>query len=256
MGHFKDYCKGLFGEYNNNIGKMTIDTNKRILYLTKHPNHELFLDRKDKNGLSIGKFYFIKYNYNGNKIWCPIFVIDDRISDTQKRIIYAINIDYLPYSYRVIFFDILFDKFKKIMDYNTNKGEKVRERPLKVNFEFIQKLLKKNGGYEYAITAYDYSKIDGLLTGTPKMFFISMSFVARFIFIDTKKINKKNMKDLSISMDDYDIKNKLNNLINEFNEIKESLDIKDQKDYYKKLKNLEQKYKLFKNNKNPVKKHK
>jgi hypothetical protein len=58
------------------------------------------------------------------------------------------------------------------------------------------------------------------------------------------------MKDLSIILDNYNIKNKLNNLIEEFEKIKENIDVNDQKEYYKKLKNLESKYKLFENNKN------
>ena len=81
----------------------------------------------------------------------------------------------------------------------------------------------------------------------PKIYSVSTTFLSRFVFIDTKKVNIKNMKDLSIMMDDYNIKNKLNDLINEFNLIKENLDIVDQKDYYKKLKNMEQRFKLFKN---------
>lgn len=244
MGHFKDYCGKLFGEYNNNIGSITKESTDRIFYLINNPNEEIYFDKK----LSIGKFYLIRYDYNGNKIWCPIFIIDDRYkTDTQKRIIYAINIDYLPYAYRVIFFDILFEQFRKTIDFNVNKSENDIEKSLTVNFEFIFNLLKKNGGYEYSITAFDYSKIDGINNGIPKIFFISTTFISRFIFINTKKVNMKSMRDLSIIMDDYDIKNKLNDLINEFNLIKEDLDINDQKEYYKKLKNMEQRFKLFKN---------
>jgi len=244
MGQFKDYCRKLFGEYNNNMELITKESTERIFHLIKNPNHEVFFAKK----LSIGKFYFIRYDYNGNKMWCPIFIIDDRYKpDIQKRIIYAINIDYLPYAYRIVFFDILFENFRKTIDYNVNKSDNEVERSLKINFELIYNLLRKNGGNEYAITAYDYSKIDGLKKGTPKMFFVSTTFVSRFVFINTKKVNMKSMKDLSIIMDDYDIKNKLNNLISEFNSIKEDLDINDQKQYYKKLKKLEDKYKLFKN---------
>jgi len=244
MGHFKDYCGKLFGEYNNNIGLITKESTDRIFYLINNPNEEIYFAKK----LSLGKFYLIKYDYNGNKMWCPIFIIDDRYkTDTQKRILYAINIDYLPYAYRVIFFDILFEQFRKTIDFNANKSENDIEKSLKVNFEFIFNLLKKNGGHEYAITAFDYSKIDGIKGGIPKTFFVSTTFLSRFIFINTKMVNMKSMKDLSIIMDDYNIKNKLNDLINEFNLIKEDLNINDQKEYYKKLKNMEQRYKLFKN---------
>lgn len=243
MGEFKDYCGKLFGQYNNNIKKITTESTERIFYLMRNPNDEIYYSKD----ISIGKFYLIRYNYNGNKIWCPIFVIDDRYKpDIQKRIIYAINIDYLPYAYRIIFFDILFTSFRDTIEYN--KSPDSPEKPLKVNFELMQKLLKKNGGYEYSITAYDYLKIDGISGGgNPKTFFISTNFAPRFMFINTKIVNMKSMKDLTIIMDDLNMKNKLNDLIESFEKIKEDLDIDDQKEYYEKLKSLERTYKLFEN---------
>jgi len=244
MGEFKDYCGKLFGEYNNNIKKITKESTERVFHLMKNPNNEIFFAKK----LSIGKFYMIKYDYNNNKIWCPIFIIDDKYKpDIQKRILYAINLDYLPYSYRILFFDILFTSFSKTIEYNKNSDKNTPEKPLKINFESIYKLLKKNGGYEYSITAYDYTKIDGIFKGNPKTYFVSTNFTPRFVFIDTKIVNIKNMIDLSIIMEDLNIKNKLNTLIKEFNDIKDDFNINEQKKYYKKLKNLEKEYKLFKN---------
>lgn len=240
MGEFKDYCGKLYGQYNNDIAKITRESTDRIFQLVKKPNKELFFSKK----INIGKFYLIRYNYNGNRIWCPIFVIDDRYKlDVKKRIIYAINIDYLPYAYRILFFDILFNSFYKIIEYNKNDDLDV-ERSLKVDFQMIYKLLEKNGEYQYCITAYDYSKIE-----EDKKFFISTNFVSRFIFINTKIVNLKEMRDLSIVMDDYNIKNKLNNIIELFEKIKDDIDSNEQKEYFKRLKSIESKYKLFENNK-------
>jgi len=235
MGDFKDFCGELFGTYNNNLRKITTDSTERIFYLMKNPNYEIFFSKK----IIIGNFYIIKYNYNGNKIWCPIFVIDDRYKpDIQKRIIYAINIDYLPYTYRILFFDILFNSFEKIVEFNINNPK--NERPFKINFELIYGLLKRNGGYNYSITAFDYLKID-------KLFFVSTSFVNRLLFINTKIVNIKNMKSHSLITSDKNIKNKLNDLIDLFEKINEDLDANDQRTYYMKLKNLEKKYKLYNN---------
>jgi hypothetical protein len=246
MGKFQDYCGKLFGQYNNDIVKITKESTERIFYLIKNQNNEIKYSKK----LTIGKFYLIKYDFNDNKLWCPIFLIDDRYKpDIQKRILYAINLDYLPYAYRILFFDILFDSFRSIVEYNENDNID-EEKPFPINFEEIYNLLKKNGDYEYTITAFDYLKIDGIIKGSPKIFSISTNFVPRFVFINTKIVNLKIMKDLSIILDNYNIKNKLNNLIEEFEKIKENIDVNDQKEYYKKLKNLESKYKLFENNKN------
>lgn len=245
MGHFQEYCRKLYGQYNNNLKKITDESTERIFYLIKNPNEEVKYSKK----FQIGKFYLINYNYNGNKIWCPIFLIDDRYKpDIQKRILYAINIDYLPYAYRILFFDMLFSSYLSIVEFN--KREDINEeKPFPIDFESIQKLLKNNGEYQYTITAFDYLKIDGMKQNTPKSFFISMNFVHRFIFINTKIVNLKNMKDLSIMLEDMNIKNKLNRLIEMFDEIKDDININDQKEYYKKLKNLESKYKLIEDNK-------
>lgn len=245
MGNFQEYCRKLYGQYNNNLKKITDESTERIFSLTRNPNEEVKYTKK----IQIGKFYLIKYDYNGNKIWCPIFLIDDRYKpDIQKRILYAINIDYLPYAYRILFFDILFSSYVSIVEHNKREDIKV-EKPFPIDFESIQKLLKNNGEYQYAITAFDYLKIDGVKKSAPKTFFISMNFVSRFIFINTKIVNLKSMKDLSIMLEDMNIKNKLDKLIEMFDEIKEDININDQKEYYKKLKSLENKYKLIENNK-------
>jgi len=246
MGKFKDFCEDLFITYSKNIGKLTKDSTDKIFSILKKPNNDIY-PVKD---ISIGKFYLLKYNYNGNKIWCPVFIVNDEYDTIkQKRIIYAINIDYMPYSYRILFFDILFDNFRKTIEYNNGVINKNQELPLKINIKYIYKLLKINGGYEYVITAYDFSKIDGYSSGKLKLYFISTNFVHRLIFINTKLVNLKNIKDLSLLMDNYNIKNKLDSLLEEFENIKNDLDEKDEKEYYKRLKKLEQKYKLIKNKK-------
>jgi len=246
MGKFKDFCEDLFKMYNRNIGKLTNDSTDKIFSLIRKPNNEIY-PVKD---ISIGKFYIIKYNYNGNKIWCPIFIINDEFDSVkQKRIIHAINIDYMPYVYRIVFFDLLFDKFRKTVNFNEKVIEKNKELPLNINFKFIYNLLKINGKYEYIITAYDFSKIDGMINGKPKLYFVSMNFVHRLIFINTKMVNLKNIKDLSLMLDDYNIKDNLQKLLEDFENIKNDLSDKDEKDYYKKLKKLEQRYKLIENKK-------
>ena len=128
---------------------------------------------KESNGITTdsrsvrkGQIFFALWgnNYNGNKLWCPIFVIDDRYStELQKRIIYAMNLDYLPYRYKIVFFDKLFKMFSKEIErnkVNNDNGNTVNEEvPMKVNFESVYKALKSNGNFNYCITAFDYTKI-------------------------------------------------------------------------------------------------
>jgi len=240
MGKFKDFCENLFITYNKDINLLTTESTKIIFNILNSPNNEIY-PVKD---ISIGKFYIIKYNYNGNKIWCPIFVINDKYDPIkQKRIIHSINIDYMPYVYRITFFDNLFNNFRKTIEYNKDITEKNAEIPLKINFKFIFDMLKMNGNYEYTITAYDFNKIDGLKQ--PKLYYVSMNFIHRLIFINTKIVNLKNMKDLSLIIDDYNIKNKLLELIKTFDELKSDLNYSDESEYYRKIKKLEKQYKLI-----------
>lgn len=246
-----EYASGLFGEYNNNLKLITDESTRIIFDLTKKPSSELMpATVKD---LKKGRFYLIHYNYNGNKIWCPVFIIDDRYSpDLQKRILYAINIDYLPYKYRIAYFDKLFSMFKDTLDRNlknnSNGGNVNSEISFKVNFESIYKSLKNNGDFSYAITAFDFSKIVGMNKGMPIMYSVStnQNIFTRFLFIDTRYINRRIMMELVKESDVDREKDKLKKLIESFTEIIENLSM-DSLEYYKKLKSLEGTYKLYEN---------
>jgi hypothetical protein len=247
MGDFKNYCASLYGEYHGNLGKIVHDSTERLFELVHNNNLEIAYSKN----ITPGKFYIIKYNYNGNKIWCPIFVIDDRYSTkSQKRILYAINLEYLSYDFKILLFDILFKTYKRAIDYNkdqNNANKNVNfERHIDINFEKIYKLLKTYNR-DYAITAYDYMKIDGANAGKARIYGVSTNFTPRFIFVDTKKFNITSMRDLSIIIEDLEIKRKLGELIELFENIENELDEKDQEKYYKKLKDLESKYKLYEN---------
>ena len=138
---FAKYCSALMGQYNDNMKRLVEDSTEMIFNLViRNPNLQI---RRTLNGEILnGKFYMIQYNYNGNKIWCPVFVIDDRYStELQKRIIYAMNFDYLPYRYKIVFFDKLFKMFQteieKHKTNNDNGGNVNQEVPLKVNFQSV-----------------------------------------------------------------------------------------------------------------------
>lgn len=244
------YCNRLLGQYNDNMKRLVEESTEMIFNLVlKTPN--LQIRRTPSNEIRVGKFYIIQYNYNGNKIWCPILVIDDRYNaELQKRIIYAINFDYLPYRYKIVYLDKLFKMFSSIIDknkLNNDNGNSVNEEiPLKINFESIYKTLQSNGGFNYAITAYDYTKIVGMDSGTGEIYGISTTILSRFIFIDTKIINKRVMMDLLKETDVEKEKIKLLNLLTAYE--KTAVDYEnDVKEYYEQLKLLEGHYKLYEN---------
>lgn len=240
---FGEYCKALYGQYGNRIRNIVYDSTDIFMKLAKKPTYEF----KQTNKITKGKFYFIQYNYNGTPIWCPIFVIDDRYStESQKRIIYAINLEYMKYDYKIMFFDIIYrlssEIIKKNKIMNDDKTLSTLEIPFNVNFETIYKLLKKNGGYDYVITAFDYMKINGMSKGQPRIFCVSCLLVPRFLFVDTKLVNVKVIHELQQKTKDVEQRQKLLLIIEQFNDLVKDYE-NDIEDYYKRLKLMEAKYK-------------
>jgi hypothetical protein len=200
----------------------------------------------------IGRFYIIRYNYNGNKIWCPILTIppvpnkrEEGIMERQlkiinnKNILYAVNFDYLPIMYKALLIDAIIkgniDRYEK----NSNMisgGRTVKEEfTFKVNW--IYNFLKRNGNKNYAITAYDVLKID-------KIFEISSTILQRFVFFDTYYVNKRLMVETLENITNEKLKGEFSYKIKIFNEILEMYD-KDIESFYKSLRNFEKNLKLI-----------
>jgi len=244
------YCQRLIGQYNDNMKRLVEESTEMIFeYVLKKPN--LQVRKTLKNQIDKGRFYLIKYNYNGNKLWCPIFVIDDRFSpELQKRIIYAINLNYLPFKYKIIYFDKLLKMFSNVIEknrVNNDNGSSVNEEfPLKVNFESIYNSLKNNGGFNYAITAYDYTKIDGIDKGDGLIYGISTTILERFMFVDTKIINSNLMMDYIKDTDRENEKEKIKEILIMYEKTVQDFD-NDVKEYYQKLRLIENHYKLYDN---------
>lgn len=247
---FASYCQGLIGEYNGNMKRLIMESTDLIFNLTKNDTLE-FRKSFPEGTILIGRFYLIRYNYNGNKLWCPIFVIDDKYNaEIQKRIIYSINFDYLPYKYKIIYIDKLFKMFQTVITKNIknndNGGNVNKELPLKVNFESIYRSLKNNGGFNFCITGFDYSKIVGMEKGDPQIFAVSTNLVPRFIFIDTKIANRRIMMDALKDSDVEKEKEKLTEILQLYEKTVQDYD-NDVKEYYQKLKLIESKYKIYEN---------
>jgi len=246
---FSSYCQKLIGEYNGNMKRLVTESTDLIFSLIKNPNLEV--KRSIKGGIYVGKFYLIRYNYNGNKLWCPVFVIDDRYNaGIQKRIIYAINFDYLPFRYKIVYLDKLFNMFQSIIikniKNNDNDNDVNKEIPLKVNFESIYRSLKNNGDFNFCITGFDYSKIVGVDKGEPEIYGISINIVPRFIFLNTKQVNKNIMIKALKNTDIEKEKEKLSIILELYEKTVQDFD-NDVKEYYQKLRLIENHYKLYDN---------
>jgi hypothetical protein len=208
------------------------------------------LEVRKSPSITKGRFYMIDYDYNGNSIWCPIFVIDDRYNtESQKKVIYAINLDYLKHTYKIAIFNLLFKSQENVIKYNVDANSRnensLKEKPFKIDFESMYQILKKTGNFNYCITAFNYMKIKNIKKGSPEIYTISTLLIPRLMFMDTKPYNMAKMKQLSTTVDDVEKRQKLLELISTFENL-----IKDHgndiNEYYKRLKLLESKYELEK----------
>lgn len=270
MGLYND-SYSLLGEYNNNWKSCVYESTDIIFKLLKNPNHEVMYSRA-KNLLP-GKFYLMKYEYISDKyftekymertsvpsikIWCPIFTLGfnesekivDRYNKNKKSIMYAINLDYLPYKYRINLFNGIFDMNKDRIDKNSDinfKGENcLSEMPLKIKASSMYNILKLNGNYEFSLTAYDPDKINRFTMGNPELYTISTTIAQRFMFIDCKLANRGLLMESYKSTEIDTEREKIKKILKSFDEILNDLE-SNERELYKKLRLLENHFKLFK----------
>ena len=251
--NFTEEVRSLYGQYNQNIKVIREESTVELFsYILRKPNNQV--RGTTINNVQIGKFYIIKYNYNGNKLWCPILTIppvpnknENGILERQlklvnnKNVIFAINFDYLPIKYKVDLIGVIIKNNISRYEQNENKisiGGKVKEE-LGFNITWIYDFLKRNGNKNYAITAYDISKIENV-------FEISSTILQRFVFVDTLYINKRLMYDTLSRIQNEGLRSEFSGKIKTFEEILKLYE-KDVESFYKSLRSFEKNLKLIDN---------
>lgn len=235
---FDYYVRALRGQFGNNLNKLVFECNKELFWMRKNPT-DWFKPIPTKR-MQTGMFYLVNYEFNGQKLFAPIFTIDYRVSEYNKHNIYAINLDYLPFDYKRIYFNEIYNRGKQIFEHNAVAETVLTEKKMPVNFEMVYKSLKDNGGLHFSITAFDMNKIN-------EVYVVSSNLMYLMIHIHMRPINVALMKQLSESYDKgSELNEKLEKLINELEQMVEDYD-NDVIEYYKKLKALENNYKLFEN---------
>ena len=242
--NFKELIYGNLDMYNGNLTKMITDFTETIVKSRKSPNGTDSKSCNAKHILNGGtKFYIIEYNYNGNRILCPIMSLEFKIHDTNKVILYALQLEYLPPKYKMDLFSKLFDfsETKKIFDLNSVNTDCVNEKGLPIASEAFYNILKTNGNMVFAITAFDASKIISVTS-------ISTKLAKQMILCDLKKYNVISMtnalKNNDLAFNDNE-KQRLREIIDQYiNLIKEYKH--DSIEYHKKLSGFERNLKLFK----------
>ena len=233
---FSERARALIGQYNDDIVLLREDSTTELFTKAfRKPTSQIKPTNIKK--LRKGAFFIIKYNYNGNKLWCPIMSIEYKVIK-NKNILYAINFDYLPYEYKIFFVNLLEKGNNKIFDKNVDIDDVLEEKTIpSTNFENVYKLLKNNGGKEYSITAFDILKIE-------KVYAVSTTILHRFIFLSTKYINGRLMLEKLKEVDDIELKEKMEDKIRRYEELDKIYE-EDVDRYYRSLKNFEQNLKLY-----------
>lgn len=233
---FQYYVTALRGQFGDNLASLIHESNKEIFLMRKHPT-DWFIP-VSLNKMLVGKFYLINYDFNGNKLYCPIFTIDYRVTNNNKHVMYAINLDYLPFDYKMIYFNKMRSLLSYTFDNNADAKNFNEEKVIKVNFETIYKSLEKNGGYNFAISAFDITKIK-------ECFGVSTNLMYLIIHVHMRPVNVALMKEQMKKYDQMsDEKKQLQKLVDSLDDITETYE-QDIQEYYKKLRNIENNYKLF-----------
>ena len=228
MGHLSELVKlNVLVRGANELDAYINNTNYFMArYSVQSSDNEILSIRKVQ--IIPGQFYFFTYMHDSNWYkYSPVFVIDKKVSN-GLTILRCINMNFLPLSFRVAFFD----PYLREQDF---------ENPnfiLKANFDKVEKeLLKFN--YNFSIKMYNVDQI-------VQAYKISLSILPRFLYsghIDAKydpgklkqiwqsqikvaELREKEM--MSATMDDYtdltkDISNKFDALKNDVMTFRNSL---------------------------------
>ena len=235
--NFEEYIYGSMRLHSGSMSQFVKDMTNKLFLLKENPNNsEIRKVNIDK--VSPHRFYLIRYNYNGNKIWCPILTLDYRVIE-NKNILYAINLECLPPLFKIKYFNLIFKRLKKEFNLvSEGKGDIRTETKLPINFEFIYKTLKQNGKMNYVITAYDYLKID-------QAYQISINIAPEIIMCDPKRFNSQSMKELYLNLPESEEKNSLKDIIELYDDIIDKYQ-EDSIKYHKMLAAFEKNLKLIK----------
>lgn len=233
--NFLEEANSLLKQYSNNIRIIT-DESTKMIFSDVFKNSWWQIKSINIKKLRKGCFYIIKYNYNGNKIWCPILTLDFKIKE-NKNILYCINFDYLPYKYKIPFVNMLFKTNEKTIEKNRDIENVLLENSIKLSFEFVYNWLKTNGNKSYSLTAFDVLKIE-------KIHVVSTTLIDRFIFLDTKYINKRMMLDTLEKIDDKTKKEEMKLIIEKYEKLLELYE-SDIELYYRSLRSFESNLKLY-----------
>jgi hypothetical protein len=249
---FIEEVKAFYGLYKKNISLIRKDSTELLFsYILKNPVNEV--RPTNVSSVNIGSFYVILYNYNGNKLWCPILTIPPVVNTNEKgvlekqlkinndkKILYAVNFDYLPIDYKIKLIESIINNNIDRYEKNAKSISNDESVDGQHNFDvrWIYNFLKSKDK-TYSITAYDITKIE-------RVHHISSTILHRFIFLDTYYINNRLMYDTLLNINNEKLRLEFSNKIKVYEKIVKLYE-SDVELFYKSLRNFEKNLKLIDN---------
>ena len=218
----------------NKVPNYTIESSKWLINKTK--NNDINFKRKNITDINIGKFYFMKYDYNNiNKSTkmeqnVPLLVVDYK-PNIDNKVIYILNMNFLPQNIKEAFFSKLTYKYSEIFDYNENVENLEQEKKLPLNYKLLWDELIQFA-FEYCIREIRIELINDLFEISTKHLHFLTSINTQYLTgVDEAKLNEIWITKL---------KNESYN-----NRLEELMTIKT--NYYKILEELQEKFKNLNN---------
>ena len=155
-----------------------------------------YFSRSSINDLTIGSFYFAKYDTQGlNKSskmeqFLP-FMMVDYYKGIDSKVLYILNLNFLPLNTKEVFFPNYLDKRQKVLEYNIDL-ETDKQKPLNnVSYkELYAELLQY--GFDYSIREIRVDLIS-------ELYQVSTNDLDKFITLNTQiltGVDEQNLKEI------------------------------------------------------------
>lgn len=146
--------------------------------------------------LRIGQFYFIRYDLKGlNKSsrleqFVPMMVVDYKPA-IDKKVLWVLNMNFLPINLKEAFFSSFLSKQKKILEGNFEVDEWSKESPLSnINYENVWGQLLSYG-FEYSIREIRLDLINDIhAVSTDNLHFLTTLNTQALTGVDEAKLNE------------------------------------------------------------------
>lgn len=241
----KDYLKNKIKEQYKEEGSSLYFNNEEFIK-DAFKDSDLTVSTTPGNFLP-GCFYFVYYDISSKISYMeklnPVLLIDS--FDMQNtKMYFVLNLNFLPVTVRVLFFNSILNYNLDLLDAN-NKKDVLTQKPIpRISFNTIYKMLKSIG-FEWAIRKMDIKKIN-------KIYKISSNILDKFISMSTHSFTKVDDNKLveiwrsKIEKQDEREKEMIKNLMNDFTKLSDNLNEKYQ-DLNTRTQNTQETLKLMQN---------